>query len=470
VRKRIFVGTAGVAAFAVIIAGSALAAIDFGLFRDSQLANKSQSLFGVGKPVESSSQASIDQSTAEANPLALVTLAGGLHASVVTSAADTGTDTDMMALWPDDVDPEWLIACNEGGAGDPGVQRIEIATGEVETILTGTEACDPLHRTPWGTIVFAEEEDDGHLYELIDPLNTTDVQLDRSSGTTSGGTGAENVVRRDAMGFLAWEGIGILETGVVYFGDELRPYLGAPGGGYYKFVPDEPWDGVTPVDDLSESPLASGERFGLRLGLLDDDDDGLPDDFGHGTSSGLGEWVGPLSPDLRADAENLSLTGYYRPEDLALDRAELAAVRVHFCSNNTGNEAPDRYYGETICISDGTTEEAFENSAVPEVQSFVIGHPELAMMDNVAYQPGRGNWIIHEDGAQLQGNNDLWDCLSDGADDDLLSDGCVRVGTLNDLEAEWTGGVFDASGTRLFVSLQHNVTGHGVVLEISGWK
>ena len=54
--------------------------------------------------------------------------------------------------------------------------------------------------------------------------------------------------------------------------------------------------------------------------------------------------------------------------------------------------------------------------------------------------------------------------LGDGADDDLLSDGCVRVGTLNDLKAEWT----DASGTRLFVSLQQNVTGHGVVLEISG--
>jgi len=27
-----------------------------------------------------------------------------------------------------------------------------------------------------------------------------------------------------------------------------------------------------------------------------------------------------------------------------------------------------------------------------------------------------------------------------------LSDGCIRIATLNDLEAEWTGGVFDASG------------------------
>ena len=100
----------------------------------------------------------------------------------------------------------------------------------------------------------------------------------------------------------------------------------------------------------------------------------------------------------------------------------------------------------------------------------MIGYPEFAMMDNLAYQPGRGNWLIHEDGSQLQGNNDLWDCLPDGADDNLLSDGCVRVGTLNDLEAEWTGGIFDSTGKRFFVSIQHNVTGHGVVLEITGWK
>jgi secreted PhoX family phosphatase len=64
--------------------------------------------------------------------------------------------------------------------------------------------------------------------------------------------------------------------------------------------------------------------------------------------------------------------------------------------------------------------------------------------------------------------------LPDGADADSLSDGCIRIGTLNDWAsndegAEWTGGVFDATGTRLFVSVQHNVTGHGIVLEVTGW-
>ena len=67
-------------------------------------------------------------------------------------------------------------------------------------------------------------------------------------------------------------------------------------------------------------------------------------------------------------------------------------------------------------------------------------------------------------------NNDIFSCLADGEDTDLLSDGCIRILTINDLLAETTGGIFDATGTRYWVSVQHNVTGHGVVLEITGWK
>jgi hypothetical protein len=44
--------------------------------------------------------------------------------------------------------------------------------------------------------------------------------------------------------------------------------------------------------------------------------------------------------------------------------------------------------------------------------------------------------------------------------------------TINDLvaDAEWTGGIFDATGKRFFVSIQHNMTGFGVILEIDGWN
>lgn len=61
-----------------------------------------------------------------------------------------------------------------------------------------------------------------------------------------------------------------------------------------------------------------------------------------------------------------------------------------------------------------------------------------------------------------------------------MSDGCVLVATINDLGpagapnagegAEWSGGVFDETGTHCYVSIQHNLTGHGVILDITGWK
>jgi secreted PhoX family phosphatase len=113
---------------------------------------------------------------------------------------------------------------------------------------------------------------------------------------------------------------------------------------------------------------------------------------------------------------------------------------------------------------------------VPELQFLVIGNPQLSMMDNVAYQPGTGNLVIHEDGEERTGHNDLWDCADDGQDDDLLSDGCIRIATLNDGfgnpggDAEWTGGIFTADGKHFYVSVQHNVSGKGVILDITGWN
>jgi hypothetical protein len=123
----------------------------------------------------------------------------------------------------------------------------------------------------------------------------------------------------------------------------------------------------------------------------------------------------------------------------------------------TGNEENDQLWGETVCITDG---------------SLAASAANIAMPDNIAFQPARGNWIIHEDADTTflkPHNNDLWDCLPDGMDEDLLSDGCLRIATLNDLTAEWTGGIFDSGGQRFWVSVQHNVTGKGIVLEVSGW-
>ena len=87
-------------------------------------------------------------------------------------------------------------------------------------------------------------------------------------------------------------------------------------------------------------------------------------------------------------------------------------------------------------------------------------------------RPKHGNFVINEDGdgPEVGRNNDIFSCVDDGGDADTMSDGCLKVATLNDLNAESTGGLFDKSGDHYYVSVQHNVTGHGVILEISGWR
>ncbi|MFN8633951.1 MAG: DUF839 domain-containing protein [Chloroflexota bacterium] len=472
-RKRPLVA-ATVVGVGALLTTTVLAAQDFGQFVQSQLAAHGQEQFGVNRPLERSSPNQVTAAQATADPTTLFTLAGGLRARVVSRGV-AAPNIDQMALWPDDRNPTHLIACNEQGTGDPGLQRIEIATGAAETIVTGTTECDPVRKTPWGTILFGEEAgggaNGGALYELIDPLHTTGVTLNRATGAFSGGTGAANLTARPALGRLSFEGLAIYANGLVYYGDEQRPANGTPGGAYFKFVPTTPRStSAPPIASLSQSPLAAGKVYGLRVGKR-----ASTPDFGQGTAYGFGQWIdlgAGSNADLRALAVTNKLTGYYRPEDIDIDRVQEAQGRVYFCGNNTGNESEDQYYGEAICMSDGTLATATANTAVPEVQPFVIGNPSLAMPDNIAYQPRTGNWVIHEDadtGYKTPHNDDLWDCLPDGADDDQLGDGCIRIATLNDLTAEWTGGIFDATGTRFFVSIQHNVTGKGIIVEITGW-
>lgn len=132
--------------------------------------------------------------------------------------------------------------------------------------------------------------------------------------------------------------------------------------------------------------MVSGSIYGLRVGLRSG-----ATDYGQGTQYGFGTWV-----------------------LIDIDRAAQARGFVHFCANNTGNEPDDQLWGETVCLSDGTQAQALTNAAVPEIQLFYSGNPSYAMPDNIAYEPGRGNWVIHEDaetGYLTPHNDDLWDCL-----------------------------------------------------------
>ena len=456
---------------AAVMTGASAAALygfanaDFGLFRDDQIEAHSEQLFGVVSALDASSTESVGATDANADPTSLITVAKGLRVHVLTAQANAAPNLDQMVLWPNDQNPTHLIAANEEGPAQPGLQRIRLSDGLVETILSGTSSGDPVRRTAWGTILLGEENGaDGWLIEIANPLTTTGVIFNRATGVSSD---PAHVVSRPAPGRTSFEGIALYSTGLMYYADENRPLNGTPGGAYFKFIPAAPWNGQ---QGLANSPLAAGSVFGLRLGKRSGNTD-----YGQASETGLGTWVPVTSTpntNLRAAAATLKLTGYYRPEDFEIDPVALADGKVRFCSNNTGNESQDNNWGQTICITDGTLAQSLANTASPAVQFFVLGSADFAMMDNIAYEPVHGNYVINEDGdgPEVGRNNDIWSCLPDGDDADDQSDGCARVATLNDLTAESTGGLFDKTGTHYYVSIQHNVTGHGVVLDITGWR
>lgn len=453
------------AAVLLVTAGVVTAAVsvDFGAQTQQQLGQRAEQLFGVNNPLDASSTADLNQAQALENPAGLVTLAKSLKATVV-SAGNAAPNLDQAALWPP-ASPTHLISINEEGAAQPSLQKINLKTGIATTIVSGTEDGDPIRVTPWGTILFGEEAGDtGAMYELIDPLSVEGATINRTTGAIS----TPKIRKVNALGLNSFEGLAILPNGVTYYGNELSANAGAPAGAYYKFVPSTPWAGGAPITSLDQSPYSSGSIFALRVGTSGNN--------GQGFSYGRGSWQ-PIAGNgvaLRPLAVAVKATGFYRPEDIDIDGAALSAGNVRFCGNDTGRDSA-RYFGETICITDGAVAASASGGTVPEVTLLVQGSQEINMPDNIAYQASRGNWIIHEDGSTngAQGgtrNNDLWDCLDDQSDDDSLSDGCIRIGSLNDLDAEWTGGFFDSTGQHFYVSIQHNSSGFGTILDITGWK
>jgi len=175
----------------------------------------------------------------------------------------------------------------------------------------------------------------------------------------------------------------------------------------------------------------------------------LNPDYGQDSHIGRGSWVtvnDSYDGDLRAAAASMQLTGFHRPEDGSADEKALAKGQVRLCANNTDNEESNRNSGEAICITDGSLDDATANTATPEVQEFVILTRDMAMIDNIAYQPGRGNWVLHSDRDSVgmsesvyPFNNSIWICLEDGKDVDTLGDGPIHIANLKDLNAESTG-------------------------------
>ncbi len=473
--RRIHRGVAAAGAglvLALVGAAGAVASgwIDVGVRQESRLARHADAVYGgIGRPL-----AGTAPTVAFAKGRDSVALASGLRVERVLAGETSGAPTaklaqnaDQIALWPRDTDPQWAILCIEDGTTAPGIQRLKLrgpGKGRVETLLTGTAGCDGIRRTPWNTILATEETGDGWALELYDPIGTTGVAFDRTTGALTGAD-AGNVHPRPALGRFAWEGLHVLADGTVFAGDELRPSGGRNGGALFTFVSSQQ-PGTLDASrralladpaNAARSPLAAGALYALRVG------DGSS--YGQGNQTGRGTWVGPLADvgGLTGGVGNARLegqakgTGFYRPEDLHADPIALARGDVRICWTNTGVSSLANW-GEVLCLDD-RPDAAASTGATPEVQPFVLGNPELNQPDNIAFQPRTGILYVIEDTPTIDGASmpgDVWACLRDGDDANLQSDGCVRVASVRTAGAEPTGLTFDGTGERAYLNIQHS--------------
>ena len=456
---------------------------DFGLFVQNTLRATARATLGLPQPLTESAPATEGAyRTAEQAARDQVLIPHGLRAAYLTrQAADS---TDMLAFYPAAA-PTHLISCVEGGREvlsgttlNPSVQRIDLATGAVETILRGMSGCDGIRTTPWGTVLATEEEDDGGAYEILNPLATTNYAVqDRASGQivdAAGVTDTDEIAKRTALPTIAWEGLEVLPSGVVIGGDELRPGTpaDADGGAMFKFVPATPHGGG--ADRQLWPPRrwwrAASTPCRCRAATA-------RQQFGQGCEIGNAGWIPVGAATARSDADAGGATGYYRPEDLHLDPVfhdEANPDAVRFCWTNTGNEGAGNY-AEVMCGVDSAPLTASASQRTVVVNRFVEGDTDFNSFDNLAFQPHTGALYVIED----HDNGDVFACLRDGADRDIKTDGCVKMLSVKDSSAEPTGFIFDATGTRAYVSIQHSnddnmplVDGYRTddVLMITGFK
>ncbi|MBU1190099.1 MAG: PhoX family protein [Gammaproteobacteria bacterium] len=433
---------------------------DFGAKVEHLLNSQSERLFGFNRPlVESAPATTGAYRSAGQSANDQILLAKGLRARYLTREA--GNHTDMMALYPV-ANPTHLISCVEGGREvigtladgsekyNPSVQRIELATGKVETILRGMDRCDGISATDWGTILATEETDDGIAVEIMNPLSVTEqTVLDRGApGMPADMTDPDNIVKRYNMPTMAWEGLTVLPTGVVIGGDEERPGSGGPdadGGAIFKFVPTVPRLDDSMITDLAQSPLIMGNSYAMQVSCVNN-----KQQVGQGCEIGNAAWVQVDAANARVDADAKLATGFYRPEDLHSDPL-YTGPGVRFCWANTGNEGA-KNYAEVVCGIDSDPLVAEANLRSVEINRFVEGDLDFNSFDNLAFQPGTGNLYVIED----HNNGDVFACLQDGADRDIKSDGCVKMLSVKDTSAEPTGFMFSNDGRTAYVTIQHS--------------
>ncbi|MDH5570164.1 MAG: hypothetical protein OEY89_00265 [Gammaproteobacteria bacterium] len=386
-------------------------------------------------------------------------LAPGLSVNYLTREA--ANRSDMMALWPAHGIATHLISCIEGkrkaiglnknGAVkyNPSIQSIELATGKVRTLVRGMDRCDGIRATDWGSIIATEEAGYGFVYELIRPLEARNISIsDRGlPGKPALTSAPQQFIKRQHLPVIAWEGFTVTAAGVVIAGDELRPKVisaRSGGGSIYKFIPERLRRSTQAITQLEQSPLVNGKSYAL-LAYCDNSKRAFDQDC----ETGHARWVEIDAVQARNSADTNTATGFYRPEDLHTDPL-FKGKGLRFCWANTGNKHIEQY-GEVICAIDHEPESISPTSNI-KLTRFVRGNNDMNQLDNLAFQPHSGHLYILEDNP----NGDIFACLRDNENKDLISDGCFKIASVKDSSAEPTGLVFGRDGTTAYLSIQHS--------------
>lgn len=352
-----------------------------------------------------------------------------------------------------DLDPSgrYIYIPSEVGRG-AGLTRYDTQTGDFVTALKGNAtgvrssnpatwnpanddytAFDPATYTPYGTVLVAEETDNGRLFEWLNPLAAPGV--------------APQVVWRSAIPSIAHEGLRFDSKGTLYFIDEDNT------GSIYKFVPKT-------VGDLS-----AGQTFVLKVNAYN----GNPAENWNSASNlaatrtGAFTWVAVTDANGKAltqanpfdftkeggrlAGDELGATPYGRPEDMEIigDNLYLATT-----SENTVYR---------IDLKSNSINVFANRNTIDGATGLAVG-TNLNNPDNIA-RDSAGNIFIIED------NNpgDIWKASDNNADG--VAETITRWASLTVPGAEPTGLISTKNPSEFLVAIQHPSTGNDALWKIT---
>ena len=356
--------------------------------------------------------------------------------------------------------------------GSSGVQRIDLATEETETIWQtptagGAVAFDACYWTPWGTLITAEESWEtvpagstspyGRFFELRNPIDAPGI----INPVTAFSNVDADFVHRNVIPRVSHEGVQWDKAGNMYFIDELN------GGSLYKYTPKASWGEI--MSGRAEY-FEAGQTFVLRVGngstpnatgsyqwipITNANGVGLP-----GTIT-ITDIRGVTSVDARNTTELPAFKGtdYQRPEDL----------QIQFVGGN-----------EFLYVATTTTNEVYRldlrrnNIAVFTNRNTIdlaTGLPvgsAFASPDNLAVDHDGNIYIIEDRNGGV--DDDIWFAVDLNLDGDVNDpgEGIRRWASNGTPGSEFTGLYFDPTNKRrAWVNIQHPSSGNDRTIEIT---